>query len=386
MKKLLLLISIFICLSISANDRKISFHHLNLEEGLPNVSVTDIWPDPSGIIWIASTGGLDYFDGNSFTRVCPPLEIHPSSTKLFVRQIVGDEAGQLYVLYTRHICVLNTNTGEFKTLYSGICNCITYSNGLWIGHKNNLLYTSGPDAPIKTVYSISPDDGNITAILRTANGDIWIGTSSGKVLFLKEGFSSPSEDVAAGKLHSQIYRIYEDSKKTIWIGTLQDGVMSISKEGELTIYRHDIHNSKQISSNYVRDFCEDNLGNIWIGTYTGLDCLNTTTNKITQHHSGMMRHDAISHSSVWAIKKDHQGTLWVGTYYGGINYFNPEYNIYNRYPVSNTEGEGLSAPITSKVLADKHGDIWVATEGGGLNHIDRKTGKTTWYNTSSAPV
>lgn len=315
----------------------------------------------------------------------PPLKIHPSSTKLFVRQIVGDEAGQLYVLYTRHICVLNTNTGEFKPLYSEICNCITYNDGLWIGHKNNLLYTSGPDAPIKTVYSISPDDGNVTAILRTADGNIWLGTSSGKVLFLKKDFSSSSENMAEGKLHSQIYRIFEDSNKTIWIGTLQDGVMSISKEGKLTTYRHDIHNSRQISSNYVRDFCEDNLGNIWIGTYTGLDCLNTSTNKITQYHSGMMRHDAISHSSVWAIKKDHQGTLWVGTYYGGINYFNPEYNIYNRYPVSKTEGEGLSAPITSKVLADKHGNIWVATEGGGLNHIDRKTGKTTWYNTSSTP-
>ncbi len=385
MKKLSLLISILFCLSISANDRKISFHHLNLEDGLSNVSITDIWPDPTGIIWIASTGGLDCYDGNSFTRVCPPLEIQPHSTKLFVRQIVGDEKGHLYVLYTRHICVLDTNTGDYKLLYSGICNCITYNEGLWIGHKNNLLHSTGPDDPVKTVYSISPDDGNVTAILRTADGNIWLGTSSGKVLFLKKDFSSSSENMAEGKLHSQIYRIFEDSNKTIWIGTLQDGVMSISKDGKRTTYRHDICNNRTISSNYVRDFCEDNLGNIWIGTYTGLDCLNTSTGRITQYHSGMMRHDAISHSSVWAIKKDQQGTLWVGTYYGGINYFNPEYNIYNRYPVSNKEGNGLSAPITSKVLADKEGNIWVATEGGGLNHIDRKTGKTTWYNTSSAP-
>ena len=315
----------------------------------------------------------------------PPLKIQPHSTKLFVRQIVGNEEGHLYVLYTRHVCILNTNTREYKLLYSGACNCITYSDGLWTGQNNNLLYTSGPDSPTETIYSISPDDGNITAILKATNGDIWIGTSSGKVLVLKKDLSLSCEDAAAGKLHSQIYRIYEDSNKTIWIGTLQDGVMSISKDGILTSYRHNIRNSRTISSNYVRDFCEDNLGNIWIGTYTGLDCLDTQTNEITQYHSGLMSSDSISHSSVWAIKKDQQGTLWVGTYYGGINYFNPEYNIYNRYPVSNTEGQGLSAPITSKVIADKQGNVWVATEGGGLNRIDRKTGKTTWYNTSSAP-
>ena len=250
MKKLLpSILSFLICFQISANDRKISFNHLDIEDGLSNVSITDIWPDPSGVIWIASTGGLDCYDGNSITRICPPQEIQQGSAEIFAKQIIGSEDGFLYILYSRHLCVLNTETWEIKPFYSAPCNCITYNNGLWIGQKNNLLYAAGPDSQIKTIYTLSPADGDISAILRTTESNIWLGTTTGKTIHLKEDFSLICDNETRSKLHSQIYRIFEDSDKTIWIGTLQDGVVSISKDGRQAIYRHEDANPKSISSN-----------------------------------------------------------------------------------------------------------------------------------------
>ena len=385
MRKLLciLLSTTLLCLLTYANERKFSFNHLNIEDGLSSIAVNDIWPDPSGVIWIATSVGLDCYDGNSIVSFCPPQEIHQGLPEIFTKQITGSEEGHLYVLYARHIGILDTRTGEFRSFFSGGCNCITYNNGLWAGHKNDLIYSDSPDSPMQKVWSTSPEDGEITCILHDTDSSIWIGTSYGRIFHLASDFSAIESDATSGRLRSSIYKIYKDSRGTIWAGTLNDGCVSISKDGKLTSYRHNTGSQQSVSSNFVRDFCEDNLGNLWIGTYTGLDCLDPKTGNITRYNPEIMRQDAISHSSIWTIKKDRQGTIWVGTYYGGINYFNPEYDIYNRYPVSNTEGKGLSSPIISKVLEDDRGNLWVATEGGGLNYIDRKSGKTTWFNTDS---
>ena len=387
MKKLLCIIyTASLCFLIQATDKKFTFSHLNLEDGLSSVSINDIWLDPSGLIWIATADGLDCFDGNTIVSYCPPQDIHQETPKIFVRQLAGSDDRHLYILYSQNIGLLDTATWEFKTFYTGQCNCITYSDGLWAGCQNQLMYSANPDVPLTPKFSLTPSEGQITAIYRAQNEDLWLGTSNGRVIKLNGDCTIIDQDAARGMLHSHIYSIYEDSHETIWIGTFQDGALAIGKDGTFTPFKHKTSDKTTISSNYVRDICEDNLGNIWIGTYTGLDLLNPATGEITRYNPELSRRDAISHSSVWAIEKDSQGTIWVGTYYGGINYFNPEYDIYNRYPISNKEGTGLSSPIVSDVLADRFGNLWVATEGGGLNKIDHESGKVTWYNTNSPPA
>ena len=53
-----------------------------------------------------------------------------------------------------------------------------------------------------------------------------------------------------------------------------------------------------------------------------------------------------------AVACDLQGTVWVGTYSGGINYFNPQKQIYREYQASPKEKEGLSSPIVKRMTED----------------------------------
>lgn len=379
-----LLSTILTCLYTDASERKISFKHLNVEDGLSSMSIYDIWTDTTGIVWLATSVGLDCYDGNTVQSYSPPKEINSQNDKIFTRQLVGDNNGHLYVMYGSYVCILNIHTGVFKTFLSDICNCITYDNGLWIGRRNEILYSSCPEEPAYTYLTLPDGYGEATALHISEDRSLWIGTSVGTILrYHTDNTGTGRLDTVYDKFNSRIYRIYRDSKGTKWIGSFKDGVLTIAHDGSQHTYRHSATDNGTISSDYVRAFCEDNLGNIWIGTYTGLDCLDPKTGNVTRHNPELLRHDAISHSSVWAIRKDNQGTLWVGTYYGGLNFFNPEQNIYNRYPISYAEGKGLSSHIVSKVIVDRSENIWVATEGGGLNMIDRKSGKTTWYNTDS---
>ena len=92
-----------------------------------------------------------------------------------------------------------------------------------------------------------------------------------------------------------------------------------------------------------------------------------------------MQNEGLTHSSIWCIVKDNQGTLWLGTYFGGVNYFNPEYEIYTRYKASIHEKEGLSSPVVGRTIEDKNGNLWIGTEGGGLNFYNRRTREFKWY-------
>lgn len=94
----------------------------------------------------------------------------------------------------------------------------------------------------------------------------------------------------------------------------------------------------------------------------------------------------LTHSSIWCIVKDQQGTLWLGTYFGGVNYFNPEYEIYTRHTYSTNEKKGLSYPIVGRTIEDKNGNLWIGTEGGGLDFYNRQTHEFKWYLSGNAPT
>ena len=121
------------------------------------------------------------------------------------------------------------------------------------------------------------------------------------------------------------------------------------------------------------------MGNIWIGTFNGLIRYNKITGLFQNHTANDTQADGLTHSSIWCIVKDNQGTLWLGTYFGGVNYFNPEYEIYTRYSYSSNEKKGLSNPVVGRTIEDRDGNLWIGTEGGGLNYYNRRTREFKWY-------
>ena len=117
---------------------------------------------------------------------------------------------------------------------------------------------------------------------------------------------------------------------------------------------------------------------MWIATFNGLNKFDKKTRKFTCYAPSDMA-GSLSNSSVYCIINDHQGTLWVGTYFGGVNYFNPEYEIYTYYRPGIHESEGLNYPVIGCMAEDRLGNLWIATEGGGLNYYDRRKKCFKWY-------
>ena len=201
-----------------------------------------------------------------------------------------------------------------------------------------------------------------------------MGTTGNGVYCLSEN-KTVSQPITKGNITS----IYEDSSKELWIGSWEEGLYHITTDGNIKNLRHDPQNPNSLCSDFVRSCCEDNAGNLWIGTFYGLNRYDKSSGQFQVYTADDSRPGGLTHSSIWCIVKDGQGTIWLGTYFGGVNYFNPEYEIYTRYKVGNTEKEGLSSPIVGRMTEDKDGNLWICTEGGGVNVYNRKSNTYRWY-------
>ncbi|MCD8263935.1 MAG: hypothetical protein LUD02_07060 [Tannerellaceae bacterium] len=190
-----------------------------------------------------------------------------------------------------------------------------------------------------------------------SKGNCWIGTKNG--LFIKEKDKNPTCIMDS----ADISDIFEDRNRQIWIATRYRAIYKIKEDGETIHYLQNENNCRFLSNLQVRCFAEDNYGNLWIGTFNGLNKYNPYTDEFTAFTTERLP-GSLSHPSIFSLYKDRQGTIWVGTYYGGVNYFNPETDIFSYYPEDAQRNTCLSYYFVGNMLEDKDKNIWICTEGG----------------------
>ncbi len=368
MKKLFGLILIFTlshCLLLAQN---IEFNHLGPDDGLSQISVNNLYADQDGVIWIATRVGLNSYDGNSI-QVYQNKSNDPNS--LFSNNVIlltGNGKDKLYLLCSEGVAQLDLPSRQFKTLKAGNnIGAICYQKQLYFSEGSEVKTISSADNSIHSFVKL-PSKQFITSLTVDSRQRLWIGTqSAGVYCYANRRLTHP---IPTGR----ITQIYEDSKHRLWIGSWADGFWTVQPNGQVKNYGA----GSFLVSNFVRTFCEDNHGDMWIGTYLGLVRFNPDTGS-TQTFTANVLENGLTNSSIWSIIKDGQGTLWLGSYFGGVNYFNPEYEIYTHYRVTGQPSTGLSSQIVGRMTQDQQGKLWICTEGGGLNIYDPATKQFNWY-------
>lgn len=376
MKALNHIINILILLSgsLCLPAKDVNFRSLTVDDGLSQISVMSIFVDENGFIWLGTRDGLNYYNGNEVVVYKPERNHTSRSIGTNIIQITGNRKGDIFILCTEGITKYNYITNTFSTLLlDKDVESIYYQDGLYAARRNTILFYDSDIEEFISYYSISNINITITSFL-ISRDEVWIGTSDAGVFLLKD--NELSHVITAG----EVTAIYKDSDECIWVGTWQHGCFSITESG-VTNFMYDMNNPNAIASNFVRVFTEDHNGNIWIGTFNGLSSFNKKEQQFTTYNS-KEEIGGLTDLSIWSLATDHQGTVWAGTYYGGVNYFNPQHEIFTLIRSSSREAAGLSYPIVGKIVGDSQKNLWICTEGGGLNFYDRKTGAFKWYSFS----
>ncbi len=376
----LLLVVLANSIATTVQGQNISFNHLTTDDGLSQFSVNSLYIDENGALWIATREGLNRYDGKEVQtyklRKNDPYSLFCNT----VLRLAGNRNGKIYLLCTEGVAEFNLATQRFTTLLQGNINSIYYNDALFIGKKNEIYRYNEQTGNFDLYYQLAGNNLEVFC-MHIDRGCLWMGTTAHGVYRLDLADKTLTRPIPKGNITS----IYCDSRGELWIGSWEEGLHHVKADGTIETFTYEANHPHSLSSNFVRACCEDNLGNIWIGTFNGLNRYDKRTRQFQNHAAGDAQSDGLTHSSIWCIVKDNQGTLWLGTYFGGVNYFNPEYEIYTRYTYSSTEKEGLSNPVVGRTVEDKDGNLWIGTEGGGLNHYNRLTRQFKWFRPGDGP-
>ena len=371
-----LLLLIIVPAKTQNND--ITFSHLTTENGLSQFSVNSLYVDEGGMLWVGTREGLNFYNGNDI-KTYKLEKNNPNS--LFcntILRITGNKQGKIYLLCTEGVAVFDLYTQRFTTLLHGAVNSIHYNERLYIGTKNEIHVYNEETQCFELYYQLPRKKSIITSLHLDHKGTFWIGTEGNGVYNLQ-----PNKELTQPIKRANITSIYEDSTHELWIGSWNNGLYHIETSGEISNLQHDPADENTLSSNFVRTCCEDDAGTIWIGTFKGLNAYDKRTNRLDKYKSNVDQAEGLTHRSIWSIVKDPQGTLWLGTYFGGVNYFNPEHEIYTRYKKKAIEEKGLSSPVVGCMTEDNAGNLWICTEGGGINVYDRKNNSFRWLRSDA---
>ncbi len=373
------------CLIISSYSNDITFEHLGFENGLSQITVFSLYQDENAGIWIGTNDGLMHYHGNNVENISSSKQ-ELDMTSGFVGTICGDKNGHVYALINnriieydfklQHLRILNLpkffNNKHISTIYYGC-------DALWIGVSNTIYVYKNAET---TIYTALPSKNlTVTALCQTQDGRLIVGTLE-KGVFIIDGAQKQYNFLPSCV---NVNMIYEDSKRNIWICTSESGLYKIDNQLQISSFTNTGSGKNLISSNVVRSVCEDNSGNLWIGTFAGLDKLNPATNEIQHFGQSVDRRHSLSSQSIRCLTKDTQGTIWIGTYYGGINYFNPDPDIYSLYDFKKSQSDFVY-PIIGKIVEDKRGNLWICTDGKGLICLNKNTKDYQYYSTENSGI
>jgi ligand-binding sensor domain-containing protein/two-component sensor histidine kinase len=314
--------------------------------GLSGLEITSIAEDRNHNLWIGSADGAMKMTRSNFTTFTAADGLTaeafaPSAAQ--ISSIFDDKSGALYV----------TTGGQ--------------------GRKPFLSHLDGDR--FKSIFPNLP--GKVTSIgwgthqtaLEDHAGNWWIATKDGLARFaapapfmqlartpVKAMFTT-----ADGLPTNEVFRIFEDSRGDVWVGTVYQGLARWDRRTKS--FCRDIKEGDPLSNRFVSAFAEDHDGDVWIGLYDK-DLVRFRNGKFRQFGET----DGLGAGGVRDIHCDRSGRLWIGTGRGGVTRVDSPESERPRF-TNIGSSQGLSSNQTECITEDRWGRIYVCG-GRGIDRLD----------------
>lgn len=300
-----------------------------IANSLTDNKIYAMYQDKEGGVWVGTVfGGINYIPSMtlSIDRYIPSQQKNSISGKI-IRDLKEDQNGRIWICTEDDgISLFTPQNRSFEkiTPTGGIQfspqSMIETPNEVWVGmFKNGIdIYDlKTKNRKHLTSEQLNIDEASIWALYRDRKGTIWLGNGWGV-------YSRGKDDVKF-KRHNElgynfVFDIYEDSKGSIWVCTLGNGVFKLKPTDQSV--EHYIHRQKDpntISSNSVSSITEDKKGNLWFSTDRGGICKYTRENNTFKTYS---KNEGMPDDVAYKIVEDNEGMLWFGTNHGLVR-FNP---------------------------------------------------------------
>lgn len=195
---------------------------------------------------------------------------------------------------------------------------------------------------------------SITCVLQAPDGELWIGTTSGLVMYNGEQFKRFSAE--DGLVDNSVSALYVQSDKTLWIG---------GKNGKVTVYKNKKFSpfafNDKLTEGSITAFSE--CDGLWIASY-GLGLGFYSKNGEFKLYT---TENGLNDNFIYSLYKDKKNTLWAGTDAGMLHF-----EVKKGEPVfsSISMKDGLPDNIVRYITGDDKGNLLVAMQDSGVCKYD----------------
>lgn len=354
------------------NQASDSIRVFNMHNDLSSGSVTCLYPDDKGNIWVGVWGeGITMISGSGKYKI---FNTKNGLQDNYIFSITEDAEGNILIGTTAHGFAIFKGEAmvnfsqEDALLNKQVTSILEDKNGrIWFG-TNEGISIYDPELPEGSFSNFTPENslipGQVTFLRKDRKDNIWIGTDeSGVYMFdsQKNAFLIPEALNKLLPLDRSVLSMEIGQNNSIWVGTT-DGLIFYDIK-EQTGSRITTFNG--LAGNYITALFLGSDGALYIGSKgRGMTVLKDSRKEI-------YRLDNSETPLCFAEGKDRM--LWIGTESHGVLGFK-EGKIGKRFAMK----EGLLSNLINFINCDGQGNLYCGTNKG-LNRIELASGKIFIY-------
>ena len=308
---------------------------------LLNNSISTIFRDNSGFLWVASQRGLSVFDpeSNEILGVGPSGNEDSGIPTPSVWSFAESASTKyIYIGTDNGISRYDNSTGKFRQFYRKE-HASQFTNEI-------------------SVMSIVEVNENFLLVGCT-DGVFELHINGDNYSYQKIKYASNE----AEQNHQRSYSIKHLEGKTYLIATKGGAITYDIASKQMHVFEHDAENpGSTISKGICRLAHIDGEGNIWLSTSTGgLNVMEKTDGVWSvRPYAYNAKLKAASKEYITSIYRANNGEYWFGTFGSGLLKWNPRTKKTRTF----TKEDGLPNDVIYGVLRDEKGNFWLSTNKG----------------------
>lgn len=346
-------------------SQKYYFNHYKVDQGLSNNSILCAVQDGDRFLWFGSKNGLNRFDGNQFKIYQSDLVAPNGLGSSFIRHLLVYKDHTIWVGTDQGIYIFDKEKEQFNAFREDIKGEVLTIQAdeegqIWFVSNLTLYHYTPTSDHLRQLTK--PADFFVSALTIDGQGHTWYTTHEG-VLASVHSQQSLNLNEALGTKDLWVEKLYTDREGYILAGTRNNGLLRISPHN-LTVERI-LGMYTENDNLFVRDILHLNH-EYWVATESGIYIYDTRTGGTKRLQYENDNPWSLSDNAVYALCQDHEGGLWAGTYFGGINYYHPQLDMFEKIFPRN-QRPSILGYATREMVEDKQGNIWIGTEDKGLS-------------------